>query len=116
MTVDCCSDSLGKVTLCAGRDWDEEDERGVPAVPRPVSPVRMSAPDLAHASAPPHQTGQAEGADAMLRAIQIVQSKGKECFLNHRAQAAKLGGTGVHALAQTSAHREACHCRPQCKS
>ncbi len=65
----------------AGHDRDEEDARGIPAVPQPVSPVRMPAPMVTHTSAPPQHTSQAQRADAMLKALQIVRSKGKERVL-----------------------------------
>lgn len=50
----------------------------MPAVPRPISPVRMHAPVMGlHASAPPQQTGQAQRAEGMLRALEVVRSKGR---------------------------------------
>ncbi len=49
----------------------------MPAVPQPVSPMRMPVPVVTHMSAP-LQTGQAQRADAMLKALQIVRSKGEE--------------------------------------
>ena len=50
----------------------------MPAVPRPVSPVRMPAQVVTHASAPPQQAGQAQRADAMLKALQVVRGRGEQ--------------------------------------
>ena len=72
------SGGYGANCFHAGHDSDEEGARGMPAVPRPISPVSVPAPVVTHASAPPQQAGQAQRANAMLRALHVVRAKGKQ--------------------------------------
>ncbi|CAL5219574.1 g1434 [Coccomyxa viridis] len=84
-----------------GHDRDEEDTRGMPAVPQPVSPTRMPVPVVTHMSAP-LQTGQAQRADAMLKALQIVRSKGGVEAMTAKQNAARKHAGAALAAVRTS--------------
>lgn len=76
--------NVGKLELMtcrAGLDSDEEEARGMPAVPQPVSPVRMPAMSRPSADAPPSLAAQAQQTEGMLRALEVVRSKGEPCLV-----------------------------------
>lgn len=50
----------------------------MPAVPQPVSPVRAAAAPASHPSNLPQMAKQAERAQALHKAAQIIQSRGTD--------------------------------------
>ena len=50
----------------------------MPAVPQPVSPVRMPTKSRPSEDAPPSLAAQAPQTEGMLRVLEVVRSKGEE--------------------------------------
>ena len=53
----------------------------MPAVPQPASPVRMPTMSRRSADTPPSLAAQAQQTEGMLRALEVVRSKGEESCL-----------------------------------
>ena len=72
--------------LCyhAEHDREAEEEKHMPIVPQPISPVGAATAPASHPSNPSQMAKQAERAQALHKAAQIIQSR----------------GTGLHSPAQ----------------
>ena len=66
--------------LCyhAERDLVTEDEKQMPAVPQPISPVRAATAPASHPRTLSQLAKQAERAQALHKAAQIIQSRGDD--------------------------------------
>ena len=70
---------LAPMCLCyhAEHDREAEEEKHMPTVPQPISPVRAAAAPASHLSNPSQLAKQAERAQALHKAAQIIQSRGQ---------------------------------------
>ncbi|CAK0761581.1 hypothetical protein CVIRNUC_002874 [Coccomyxa viridis] len=84
-------------------DRGAEEEEHMPAVPQPVSPVRAAAAPASHPSNLPQMAKQAERAQALHKAAQIIQSRGGMKAMTAQQDASQRCTSGLAAARAAAA-------------
>ena len=63
---------------CVEHDHEAREDKQMPAVPQPISPVRAAIAPASRPSNPSQLAKQAERVQALHKAAQIIQSRGKD--------------------------------------